>query len=338
MSGVHFSSFVEFTFQVFLTGFFVFLVHNTIDGLLFKEHSMPVIEASHIYKTFETTKAVDDISFDLNEGEIVGLIGPNGAGKTTTIRMVLDIFKPDRGSISILGGPMDELKKNQIGYLPEERGLYQDITLDQCLSYLASLKGLSATEIKDRLDLFLDTFDLLEYRHKKVKEMSKGMQQKAQLITTLIHKPKLIIVDEPFSALDPVNTQMAKELLREERLKGTAIIMSTHQMNQAEELCDRILLINKGQVVLSGNLADLRRQFAKQELFVKAENKLPEIIVGVEKIEPVNDHYRLYLSKSAKPGQVLSELIRLGVELDHFEVDQPSLDEIFIATVTNNKK
>jgi ABC-2 type transport system ATP-binding protein len=314
-------------------GFVVYLVHITIDGLLFKEHPMPVIEARHISKTFGTTKAVDDISFDLNEGEILGLIGPNGAGKTTTIRMILDIFKPDQGSISILGGPMDENKKNQIGYLPEERGLYQDITLDQCLSYLASLKGLSRTEINDQLDSFMATFDLLEFRQKKVKEMSKGMQQKAQLITTLIHKPKLIIVDEPFNALDPVNTQMAKELLREERIKGTAIIMSTHQMNQAEELCDRILLINKGQVVLSGSLAELRRLFAKQELLVKAESKLPKIIAGVEKIELVNDHYRLYLSKSAKPSQVLSELIRSGVELDRFEVDQPSLDEIFIATV-----
>ena len=294
---------------------------------------MPVIEARHIYKTFGTTRAVNDISFELNEGEIVGLIGPNGAGKTTTIRMVLDIFKPDQGSISILGGPMDELKKNQIGYLPEERGLYQDITLDQCLSYLASLKGLSTAEIKDRLDMYLDTFDLLEYRYKKVKEMSKGMQQKAQLITTLIHKPKLVIVDEPFNALDPVNTQMAKDMLREQRANGTAIIMSTHQMNQAEELCDRILLLNKGQVVLRGNLNDLRRQFAKQELLVKAESGLPKSIEGVEKIKLENKHYRLYLSKNTKPNQILAELVSRGVELDHFEIEQPSLDEIFIATV-----
>lgn len=295
---------------------------------------MPIIEARHIYKTFGTTRAVNDISFELNEGEIVGLLGPNGAGKTTTIRMVLDIFKPDQGSISVLGGPMDELKKNQIGYLPEERGLYQDITLDQCLSYLASLKGLSNAEIKDRLNMYLDTFDLLEYRYKKVKEMSKGMQQKAQLITTLIHKPKLVIVDEPFSALDPVNTQIAKDLLREERANGAAIIMSTHQMNQAEELCDRILLINKGQVVLSGNLADLRRQFAKQELLIKAESGLPKSIEGVEMIEPENNHYRLYLSENTKPNQILSELVNRGVELNHFEIEQPSLDEIFIATVT----
>lgn len=295
---------------------------------------MPVIEASHIYKTFGATRAVNDISFELNEGEIVGLLGPNGAGKTTTIRMVLDIFKPDQGSISVLGGPMDEFRKNQIGYLPEERGLYQDITLDQCLSYLASLKGLSNPEIKDRLDIYLDTFDLLDYRYKKVKEMSKGMQQKAQLITTLIHKPKLIIVDEPFSALDPVNTQIAKDLLREERANGTAIIMSTHQMSQAEELCDRILLINKGQVVLSGNLADLRHQFAKQALLIKTDTELPKSINGVEVIEPENNHFRLYLSKNTRASQVLAELVSCGVELDHFEVEQPSLDEIFIATVT----
>ena len=200
---------------------------------------------------------------NLEGGEILGLIGPNGAGKTTTIRMILDIFKPDSGSISVLDGPMNEDKKNLIGYLPEERGLYQDISLEKCLTYLAAIKGLNAAAIEAGLDQYLERFDLQDFRKKKVKEMSKGMQQKAQIIATFMHQPQLVIVDEPFSALDPVNTQLVKDLLQEEKARGTAIIMSTHQMNQAEELCDRILLVNKGQIMLSGRLSEIRKQFAR---------------------------------------------------------------------------
>jgi ABC-2 type transport system ATP-binding protein len=299
---------------------------------------MQAIKAENISKTFGKVKAVDQISFHVNNGEIVGLIGPNGAGKTTTIRMILDIFKPDTGSISVFGGPMDESKKDLIGYLPEERGLYQDITLEQCLTFLASLKGMEMDLIKDKLDIYLDSFDLLDYRKKKLKEMSKGMQQKAQLITTLIHQPKLIIVDEPFSALDPVNTQMAKDLFREERANGTAIIMSTHQMNQAEELCDRILLVNKGQIVLEGSLENIRTQFAKREILVKTAGRLPDTIQGVAFIEPVNDHHRLYLRETASANDVLADLVHKGVHIESFEIEQPSLDEIFIQTVKGSTK
>jgi len=295
---------------------------------------MQAIKAKNISKSFGTTKAVNNISFNVASGEIVGLLGPNGAGKTTTIRMILDIFKPDTGSISVLGGPMNETKKNQIGYLPEERGLYQDITLDQCLSYLASLKGLGTKDIKDRLETYLDSFDLLDYRFKKVKEMSKGLQQKAQLITAFIHLPKLVIVDEPFSALDPVNTQMAKDLLREERANGTAIVMSTHQMNQAEELCDRILLIHKGQIVLKGKLDEIKSKFAKQEILVKAVSALPLKIEGVDFVEPENQHHRLYIKEGVAAKDILADLVKKGIELERFEIEQPSLDEIFIQTVT----
>lgn len=295
---------------------------------------MQAIKAENISKTFGQVKAVDHISFHVDSGEIVGLIGPNGAGKTTTIRMILDIFKPDSGSISVLGGPMDESKKDLIGYLPEERGLYQDISLEQCLTFLASLKGMEMDVIKEKLEMYMDSFDLLDYRKKKLKEMSKGMQQKAQLITAFIHQPKLVIVDEPFSALDPVNTQMVKDLFREERANGTAIIMSTHQMNQAEELCDRILLINQGQIVLEGRLGNIRTQFAKREILVKTASRLPETIHGVEFIEPVNEHHRLYLSETASANEVLADLVNHGTLLESFEVEQPSLDEIFIQTVT----
>jgi len=297
---------------------------------------MPVVSAKEITKSFGTIKAVNGITFDLNQGEILGLLGPNGAGKTTTIRMILDIFKPDKGSLTVFGGAMDEPKKNMVGYLPEERGLYQDITLEKCLHYLASIKGLPDEVIEDRLTEYIARFELKEYRKKKVKELSKGMQQKAQLISTFIHQPKLVIVDEPFSSLDPINTQMVKELLREEKSKGTAIMMSTHQMNQAEELCDRLLLIDKGKIVLEGRLDHIRKQFAKPEVLVKSNSPIPDGINGIESIRQENNHQRIFLKKDAAPKRILAELVRLGVELEQFEIAAPTLDEIFISVVTNH--
>ncbi len=214
---------------------------------------MATIDVRNVCKRFGKQQVVDDVSFEVVRGEIFGLLGPNGAGKTTTIRMILDIFKPDSGTISILGGPMTEDKKDRIGYLPEERGLYQDISLERGLVYLATLKGLSASEAQKRIQTWLERFDLADHKNKRIKELSKGMQQKAQLIATLVHEPELIIIDEPFSALDPVNTQMVKDLLREQRDAGKAIVMCTHQMHQVEELADRLVLINRGQSVLYGS-------------------------------------------------------------------------------------
>ena len=199
---------------------------------------MHSVEISHISKSFGPVKAVNDVSLTVDKGEFFGLLGPNGAGKTTTIRILLDIFKADQGMVSILDGPMTEEKKNRIGYMPEERGLYQDIQLEQCLVYLASLKGMNKIEIRKGLDEYFEKFDLAAHKHKKVKELSKGMQQKAQIIMTILHKPDLLIIDEPFSGLDPVNTQMVKDLFRELHMQGTTIIMSTHQMHQVEELCE----------------------------------------------------------------------------------------------------
>ena len=171
---------------------------------------MTAVEVSHVSKSFGPVKAVDDVSFTVEEGEIFGLLGPNGAGKTTTIRLMLEIFKPETGQVSILGGPIDEAKKDRIGYMPEERGLYQDIALERVLVYLATLKDVPSDEARRRVNQYLDQFDLAAYKNKKVKDLSKGMQQKAQIIATLIHKPELVIIDEPFSGLDPVNTQMVK--------------------------------------------------------------------------------------------------------------------------------
>ena len=294
---------------------------------------MPTVELSHISKSFGALKAVNDVSFDVNKGEIFGLLGPNGAGKTTAIRVLLDIFKPDDGSVSILGGPMTETKKDQIGYMPEERGMYQDIPLDRCLTYLGTLKGLSTAESQRRITSYLDRFDLESSRHKKVKELSKGMQQKAQLITTLIHDPELLIIDEPFSGLDPVNTQMVKDLLREQRDKGVTILMSTHQMHQVEELCDRIVLIDYGRTVLYGSLDDVRRQFSGHAVIVGTHGELP-MLPGVEHMERHNSSaYRLTLAPTTTTQEILRKLVEGGVEVDHFEIAAPTLDEIFIRVV-----
>ena len=294
---------------------------------------MPTVEVSHLVKTFGTLRAVDDVSFVVDKGEIFGLLGPNGAGKTTAIRILVDIFKPDQGTVSILNGPMTEAKKNRIGYLPEERGLYQDVSLERCLIYLATLKGLSTAKARSQISLFLERFDLAEHKKKKVKELSKGMQQKAQLIVTLVHNPEVLIIDEPFSSLDPVNTQMVKDLLKEERSKGKTIIMCTHQMNQVEELCDRLVLINHGRTVLYGSLGEIRRQFTSKDVLVRASRELPSLIPGVEKIEPHNGLTKLILAANSTPQSVLRELVNANVSLEQYEIAIPTLDEIFIHVV-----
>ena len=293
---------------------------------------MNTVEISHIVKSFGSVRAVDDVSLVVEQGEIFGLLGPNGAGKTTTIRILLDIFKPDRGEVSILGGPMTEAKKDRIGYMPEDRGLYQDINLERCLIYLASLKGLDPAQSRPRIDEYLERFDLAEHKHKKVKELSKGMQQKAQLITTLVHRPDLVIIDEPFSGLDPVNTQMVKDLLLEERKRGVTIIMSTHQMHQVEELCDRIMLIDHGKVMLYGRLAEIRRRFSGHAVLVRATGDLPPV-PGVLHSDMHNSAVRLTLSPTTSPQEVLKALVSQNIDIDQFEVAMPTLDEIFIRVV-----
>ena len=296
----------------------------------------PTVDLSHVSKSFGPVKAVDDVSLTVEKGEFFGLLGPNGAGKTTSIRILLDIFKPDSGSVSILGGAMSEAKKDRIGYMPEERGLYQDLNLERVLTYLASLKGIPAAETHARLDDYLARFDLEKYRHKKVKELSKGMQQKAQIIATILHRPELLIIDEPFSGLDPVNTQMVKDLLRELHQQGTTIIMSTHQMHQVEELCERILLMNHGKIMLYGRLADIRRDFTGHAVMVRAPQGLPPLS-GILGVEAVNGSQRVNLAPEVTPQDILRELVRQDVTLEQFEVAVPTLDEIFIRVVRDQQ-
>ncbi len=295
---------------------------------------MPAVELSHLTKTFGPLKAVDDVSFVIEKGGLFGLLGPNGAGKTTTIRCMLDIFKPDSGSVTVLGGAMSEAKKDHIGYMPEERGLYQDIPLERCLTYLGSLKGLSPAEAKRRSATYLERFDLTAYKNKKVKELSKGMQQKAQVIATILHQPELLIVDEPFGGLDPVNTQMIKDLLREQQEQGVTIILCSHQMQQVEELCDRIVLIDHGKVMLYGNLDGIRRQFSANVVVVRARSPLPEL-PGVERAEPANGSVKLHLAPGTQPQELLKALVDRDVALEQFEIAMPTLDEIFIRVVSD---
>jgi ABC-2 type transport system ATP-binding protein len=227
---------------------------------------------------------------------------------------------------------MTEEKKHRIGYMPEERGLYQDVPLMRCLVYLATLKGLSPAEARQGLDTYLERFDLADHTQKKVGELSKGMQQKAQIILTILHKPELVIIDEPFAALDPINTRLVKDVIRELRDEGTTILMSTHRMHQVEELCDRIVLIDEGVDVLYGTLAAIRERFSGHAIVVQADGDLPDIS-GVLQADRTNHEVKLLLEEETDPQSVLQELLAHGLSLSKFEIAVPTLDEIFIKVV-----
>jgi len=300
---------------------------------------MKTVDLQNVSKRFGKIQAVDDVTFYVRPGEIFGLLGPNGAGKTTTIRMMLNILRPDRGDISVFGGPMNEEKKNRIGYLPEERGLYADNKLLDTLLYLATLKGMSRKEAKPVAESHLRRLDLWEYRNEKLSALSRGMQQKAQFIVTIIHDPDLLIVDEPFSGLDPVNTELIRDILLRLRDAGKTIIMSTHRMHQVEAMCDRILLIDHGRVVLSGPVMDVRRRFAGNTVEVNGRGPIPDLLGnGVKHAHLHDGSWRLTLADDVSPQQALQTLATDNrVAIEHFSVALPSLHEIFIQVVENNE-
>jgi ABC-2 type transport system ATP-binding protein len=295
---------------------------------------MATVVVSKLRKQFGDVTAVRDVSFEVGAGEIFGLLGPNGAGKTTTIRMMLGIYQADAGHVEILGGRLDEAKKDRIGYLPEERGLYLDQKLEPTLIYLATLKGLTEAEAKRRLPAWLERMDLLDYRAKKISELSKGMQQKAQLIATLLHRPELIVLDEPFSGLDPVNTRLVKDILAELTQAGCTLIMSTHQMFQVEALCSRIALIDKGSTVLYGQVDDIKSSFAGNAVLVHGQGDF-QGLPGVMEARRENGHWRLALAPGTDAQSVFRALAASpGVKIERFEIAEPSLDDIFISVVT----
>ena len=294
---------------------------------------MATVSVSHISKAFGDVQAVADVSFEVQAGEIFGLLGPNGAGKTTTIRMLLDIFRSDSGEVSVFGGKLDEEKKNRIGYMPEERGLYKDLKLEPTLVFLATLKGLDEATARGRLGEWLERLDLADYRQKKIQELSRGMQQKAQLIATLLHEPDLIVVDEPFSGLDPVNTRLVKEIMEEQRQAGKTILMSTHQMYQVEALCNRIVLINRGRTVLYGGVEEIKRDFAGNAVVVEGQGDLTDV-PGVLQARQENGAWHLALAQDTSPQDVFRALAtRDEIRIERFEIAEPSLDDIFVSVV-----
>jgi ABC-2 type transport system ATP-binding protein len=297
----------------------------------------PTVKVSHVHKAFGDVKAVEDVSFEVYPGEIFGLLGPNGAGKTTTIRIILDIFRADGGEVEVFGGALTEEKKNRIGYMPEDRGLYKDLKLEPTLVFMASLKGLDEATARERLMGWLKRFDLYEHRQKKIQTLSKGMQQKAQIIATLIHEPDLIVVDELFSGLDPVNTRMIKEIMEEQRQAGKTIIMSTHQMHQVEALCTRIVLINKGQSVLYGKVDEIKRDFAGNAVRIEGQGDFANL-PGVLEARKHNGMWQMTLTQGTNPQDIFHTLANFDdVKIERFEVAEPSVEDIFVSVVQGQK-
>lgn len=294
------------------------------------------IQTLEISKSYGNFKAVDKLTFDVNEGEIFALLGPNGSGKSTTIRMILDIIRPDEGSIHVFGQPLTDENKAKIGYLPEERGLYKTISVLDMMVYLGKLKGLSSAEAKRRSLDYLERFELADYAKKKVSELSKGMQQKVQFAVTVMHDPQLIIIDEPFSGLDPINRMMIKDLLTEFRGRGGAVVMSTHQMNEVEELADRLLMISKGQQKLYGEVNAIRQQYAKHAIIVEGTGDW-KALSGVRSVEDTPNQRGaklLHLADDVTSDMVLEAIARSNAYIiNRFERAVPSLNEIFIRAV-----
>jgi ABC-2 type transport system ATP-binding protein len=290
---------------------------------------MTAIEVNHLYKSYADVTAVNDLTFSVNPGEILGLIGPNGAGKSSTIKIILDFMKPDSGTVKLFGQQMNEALKDHIGYLPEERGLYKRLTAIELILYLASLKGMDKAAAEKKADILLEQTGMLENKNKKNKEMSKGMGQLIQFIVTVIHDPELIILDEPFAGLDPVRTETIQNIIGNLRDEGKAIILSTHQMNKVEELCDRVLMINKGRTVLYGVLKEIRADFRRNSVQVAADGELGDL-PGVIDRKQNNGSVELVLAPGTTPQNILDQLRDRGVTINRFEVTTPSLNEIFL--------
>ncbi len=296
---------------------------------------MPAVEVNHIVKSYTDKVVVNDLSFSVNQSEIFGLIGPNGAGKTTTIRMMMDIIKPDSGDVTILGEKLTEASMNRLGYLPEERGLYRKLTVIDSIIYLASLKGMDKYSAEEQADKLLDQTGMLPHKRKRIEELSRGMGQIIQFIVTIIHDPELVIMDEPFAGLDPVNTELLKGMFVDLRKQGKAVILSTHQMNQVEELCDRILMIDHGRPVLYGNLREVKTRYRSHSVILDFEGELGQVPGVVEK-RAHKGYVELVLDENTNPKQVLERLAHTNVVINRFEIATPSLNEIFLEVAGSN--
>jgi len=292
------------------------------------------LELEHLVKDFQDKRAVDDVSLEMKRGEILGLLGPNGAGKTTTMRMIMNIIAPDSGTIKILGENFSERLKEKIGYLPEERGLYRKMKVSEILEFFGELKGMKPAEIKSKGKDLLKKFSLENYWDKKVEELSKGMAQKLQFIVTIIHSPDLLILDEPFSGLDPLNIELVKDIIREKKKEGVSIIFSTHLMDYAEKIVDAVVMIDKGKKVLDGSLSEVKAEFGTKFVRVNYEGD-SSFVSALDYVKQVRDYgneMEIELGDLNLKDTLLKELVS-RVSVNGFQVTEASLNHIFIRKV-----
>lgn len=295
---------------------------------------MSILSIQNVVKKYHNHTAVDDVSFDIPKGSIFGLLGPNGAGKTSLIRIITSITRPDTGQVLLDGEPVNSRTPEQIGYMPEERGLYKKMKVGDHLKYLGRLKGLSETEVKRKLAHWMEKFEIQDWNKKKIEELSKGMQQKIQFIATVLHEPKLLILDEPFSGLDPVNTNLIKDEIYRLNQEGTSVIFSTHRMEQVEEICERIVLINQGRKILEGQVSDVKEEHKEHIFKLELEGSVPPDLQ--EKYDFTvfrNNIYECSLESNQTSNEMLTDLMKKDVTVKSFEEKMPSLNQIFIKLV-----
>ncbi len=297
-----------------------------------------IVEFENVTKQYGDQKAVDDVSFQVKEGRIFGLLGPNGAGKTTSIRMLTHILVPDSGSIRLYGERVGAATQRKIGYLPEERGLYKKMKVGEQLIYLCRLRGLSKEAARKSITYWLDRFEATEWIGKEVDELSKGMQQKVQFIATVAHDPQCLIFDEPFSGLDPINSELLKEVILELRSAGKTIFFATHRMEQVEQLCDDIALFNKGKLVLNGNLSDIRASYGKNSIRLRfsGDNKFLDSLENV-RINNRSVHFAEIRLLNGADDQAILREAQKHTRVEGFELIEPGLQEIFIDTISKEK-
>lgn len=293
-----------------------------------------MLKVSNVSKKYGDLLAVDNLSFEVNDGEIFGLLGLNGAGKTTTFRMILGLIDDYTGNITLDGKKIDYSITDKIGFLTEERSLLTKLTVLEQITYYGVLKSIPVDEIEKRLDYWLEVFGISEYKNKKIKELSKGNQQKIQFISAIINEPKLLILDEPFSGLDPINVELFKKVILEFKDKGTSIIFSSHRMEHVELFCDRLVVLVKGQSVISGYLKDIKRDYKKKNIYVKGDIDVDKIkkCKGVEDIRLEKDEYIISISDEKYTSTLFKEISKFD-NIYKFSVEDPSLNEIFISTV-----
>jgi ABC-2 type transport system ATP-binding protein len=295
---------------------------------------MAILRLDKVTKRYNDFVAVDEVSFQVEPGTIFGMLGPNGAGKTSTIRIITTITGPDSGQVFFNDQLLNKTHPAQMGYLPEERGLYKKMKVGEHLIYLAQLKGLSAQDAAKKCKIMLDRFEALEWWNKKVEELSKGMQQKIQFIATIVHDPVLIILDEPFTGLDPINSNMIQEEIYRLRDKGVTILFSTHRMEQVEEMCENIILINKGKNILMGNVKDIRNRYKEHLFKVSYKGELPQSFSGGLELVKKEDHTATFrIPNQDTPNHLLQYLMQSGCEIQAFHEILPSINEIFISQV-----